>query len=56
MCFSQGCDIAASLAIKHQNETPHEPLPFKGVFFICGGLPLYALEDIGLFVRPNFIS
>lgn len=47
MCFSQGCAVAIGLATKHQNERPHESLPFRGIMFLCGGLPLRMLEEVG---------
>ncbi|KAJ4422986.1 hypothetical protein N0V82_002380 [Gnomoniopsis sp. IMI 355080] len=50
MCFSQGCAAAAGLIIQHQNERPHEPLPFRAAVFICGGLPFNIFEELGLSV------
>ncbi|KMP06833.1 hypothetical protein DIZ76_014153 [Coccidioides immitis] len=50
LCFSQGCAVISSLILFHQNEHPEEPLPFKSVVFICGGIPLPALEHIGIHV------
>lgn len=46
-CFSQGCSLAFSFILYHANEVPDEPLPFKSVVFICGGLPFPVLEDLG---------
>ncbi|KAJ5151388.1 uncharacterized protein N7482_010640 [Penicillium canariense] len=48
LCFSQGCAVAASLIVAHQNETPELALPFRAVIFICGGPPLPILADWGL--------
>ncbi|KAL4751923.1 serine hydrolase FSH [Aspergillus terricola var. indicus] len=48
LCFSQGCSVAASLILEHQNEQPQVPLPFRAVVFICGGLPLPILANWGL--------
>jgi hypothetical protein len=47
-CFSQGCSLAISYLLYHGRETPDEELPFKSVIFICGGLPLPVLDDLGL--------
>ncbi|OBT88077.1 hypothetical protein VE02_03648 [Pseudogymnoascus sp. 03VT05] len=47
-CFSQGCALIATFILYHAAETPDEPLPFKVAVFICGGVPLPALEDLGL--------
>lgn len=48
MMFSQGCVLISSYLLYHQAETPHLPLPFKVAIFICGGLPLPVLEDLGI--------
>ncbi|KMU91623.1 hypothetical protein CIHG_09478 [Coccidioides immitis H538.4] len=40
---------ACSVSLR-ANEHPEEPLPFKSVVFICGGIPLPALEHIGIHV------
>lgn len=32
----------------HAKESPDTPLPFKTAVFICGGMPLAVLEDLGL--------
>ncbi|KAL2263300.1 hypothetical protein VTK26DRAFT_7420 [Humicola hyalothermophila] len=50
MGFSQGCALVGSFLLYHAMETPEAPLPFKAAFFICGGMPLYVLEDLGLAV------
>lgn len=53
-CFSQGCSLAATMALYHSIQqatepgTVEEPLPFRAAIFICGGVPLPALEDMGL--------
>ena len=44
LCFSQGCSLLASLIFYYQAEFPEEPLPFRSVIFICGGVPLYVLD------------
>lgn len=48
LCFSQGCAVAASLILAHNNNCPDEPLPFKGAIFICGGMPLAMLDNMYL--------
>ncbi|KAL8825126.1 MAG: hypothetical protein Q9170_007919 [Blastenia crenularia] len=53
MCFSQGCALIASYCLYHQAETPNQPLPFKVAIFICGGVPLQVLEDVGIEVSQE---
>ncbi|KAL9012091.1 MAG: hypothetical protein Q9173_003120 [Seirophora scorigena] len=53
LCFSQGCSLIASFCLYHQAETPRQPLPFKVAIFICGGVPLQVLEDLGLDVSKE---
>lgn len=48
MCFSQGCAVISSFILYHQKESPKEPLPFNAAIFICGGIPLQVLPDLGL--------
>ncbi|MCJ1384561.1 hypothetical protein MMC17_007678 [Xylographa soralifera] len=48
MTFSQGGALASSLLLSHFINTPHLPSPFKLAVFICSGLPLQALDDMGL--------
>ncbi|KAK4193803.1 putative serine hydrolase [Podospora australis] len=48
ICFSQGCSLVGSFLLYHYMQHPDEPLPFKAAVFICGGLPLPVLEDLGL--------
>lgn len=48
ICFSQGCSLIGSYLLYHAKETPEKPLPFRSAIFICGGLPLPVLEDLGL--------
>ncbi|KAK3353542.1 serine hydrolase FSH [Lasiosphaeria hispida] len=48
ICFSQGCSLVGSFLLYHYRETPEEELPFKAAIFICGGLPLPVLGDLGL--------
>ncbi|KAL8724510.1 MAG: hypothetical protein Q9166_007911 [cf. Caloplaca sp. 2 TL-2023] len=53
MCFSQGCSLIASFCLYHQAETPDHPLPFKTAIFICGGVPLQVLEELGIDVSQE---
>ncbi|KAL8951520.1 MAG: hypothetical protein Q9222_002511 [Ikaeria aurantiellina] len=46
MGFSQGCSLIASYILYRQREG--KPLPFKCAVFICGGVPLQVLEDLGV--------
>jgi hypothetical protein len=46
--FSQGCSLVGSYLLYHARETPDEPLPFKAAVFVCGGMPLHVLEDLGV--------
>ena len=48
ICFSQGCSLVGSFLMYHYREAPNEPPPFRGAVFICGGLPLLVLDDLGL--------
>ncbi|KAL4997411.1 serine hydrolase FSH [Aspergillus recurvatus] len=55
MGFSQGCSLIASMALYHAYDRSERgadgvggELPFKAAIFICGGIPLYALQDMGL--------
>ncbi|KAL4914324.1 serine hydrolase-domain-containing protein [Aspergillus aurantiobrunneus] len=55
MGFSQGCSLIATMALYHSfdrqrtdNAQQYEELPFRAAIFICGGVPLYALQDMGL--------
>lgn len=48
MCFSQGCSLLGSYLLYHARESPSRPLPFHSAIFICGGMPLPILEDLGL--------
>ena len=55
-CFSQGCSLASTMALYHSIEEVLShgdfygelQLPFSAAMFICGGVPLPTLEDIGL--------
>lgn len=47
LLFSQGCSLIASFLLYHQATNPTSPPPFKVAIFICGGIPLQILEDLG---------
>ncbi|ERF76433.1 hypothetical protein EPUS_07313 [Endocarpon pusillum Z07020] len=47
LLFSQGCSVIASFLLYHQATNPTSPPPFKVAIFICGGIPLSILEDLG---------
>lgn len=47
-CFSQGCSLIGTYLLYHAKECPDQPLPFRSAMFICGGMPLPVLEDLGL--------
>ncbi|KAK3306934.1 serine hydrolase FSH, partial [Chaetomium strumarium] len=48
MGFSQGCSLISSFLLYHARETPEQPLPFQAAVFVCGGVPLPVLEDLGV--------
>lgn len=48
MLFSQGCSVIGSFLLYHQAARPAAPPPFKVAIFICGGIPLQVLEDLGV--------
>ncbi|KAI9646562.1 hypothetical protein NHQ30_004557 [Ciborinia camelliae] len=52
MCFSQGCALIAGFLLDHQVTRPHTPLPFHCAIFICGGMPLPIIEDLGIEIPP----
>ncbi|KAA8644075.1 hypothetical protein EYZ11_012545 [Aspergillus tanneri] len=56
-CFSQGCSLASTMAlyrtVNGDSRVEEESLPFRAAIFICGGVPLSALEDMGLEVSPR---
>ena len=53
MLFSQGCSLISSFLMYHQAENPHLPSPFKVAIFICGGVPLSVIEDLGVHVSAE---
>jgi hypothetical protein len=48
MGFSQGCSLIGSYLLYHAREHKSQPLPFKAAIFVCGGMPLPVLEDLGV--------
>ncbi|KAL4802507.1 serine hydrolase FSH [Aspergillus unguis] len=65
MGFSQGCSLIASMALYHEydSSTNREEngegkavdggFPFPAAIFICGGIPLYALQDMGIAISER---
>jgi len=53
LLFSQGCAIIASFLLYCQQTNPLAPPPFKFAMFVCGGLPLDVVEDLGLDVSQE---
>lgn len=56
--FLQGAALAASILLRHQDEKPFEPAPFRFAVFICGSLPYWVdtnkgTDVAGLFLRPS---
>ena len=56
--FSQGCSVTGSMALYHAFDSAGgkedlEPLPFRAAIFLCGGIPLPALSDMGMEVTPR---
>lgn len=56
MMFSQGCALITSYLLYHETERPSTPLPFKAAIFICGGIPLNVLEDVGIHVSATALA
>lgn len=50
MGFSQGCSLIGSYLLYHAREHKAQPLPFQAAIFVCGGMPLPVLEDLGVHV------
>ncbi|KAH8600099.1 putative EF-hand calcium-binding domain protein [Bisporella sp. PMI_857] len=46
--FSQGCALSSTLLLYHQKFYPHKEPLFKVAMFICGGVPLNMLDDLGI--------
>jgi len=53
MSFSQGCALTSSFLLYHQAHYPDRPPPFKVAIFICGGVPLTVVEDLGVDVSEE---
>jgi pimeloyl-ACP methyl ester carboxylesterase len=48
MMFSQGCALVSSYMMYRQWYEPDDPPPFKFAMFICGGMPISVLKDLGV--------
>ncbi|KAH6660907.1 serine hydrolase FSH [Truncatella angustata] len=48
LLFSQGCALVSSYILYQQWFEPESPPPFKFVMFMCGGIPITALKDLGV--------
>lgn len=46
--FSQGCALVSSYMLYKQWFDPDLPSPFKFAMFICGGVPITVLKDLGV--------
>lgn len=53
MNFSQGCALTSSLLLYHQQHHPEKAPLFKVAVFICGGVPINVLDDIGVYVTEE---
>ncbi|KAK8128151.1 hypothetical protein PG984_009259 [Apiospora sp. TS-2023a] len=51
--FSQGCALVSSYMLYQQWYEPDSPPPFKFAMFICGGVPITALKDLGVHVSKE---
>lgn len=48
LTFSQGCALISSYMLYQQWYEPEENAPFKFALFICGGVPITVLKDLGV--------
>jgi len=53
MNFSQGCSLVSSLLLYQQAQQPSQPPLFKVAIFICGGVPLDVVEELGVNVTQE---
>jgi pimeloyl-ACP methyl ester carboxylesterase len=53
MNFSQGCSLTSSLLLYQQAQQPSQPPLFKVAIFICGGVPLDVVEELGVNVTQE---
>lgn len=51
--FSQGCALVSSYMLYQQWYEPDSPPPFRFAMFICGGIPITALKDLGVQVSQE---
>jgi pimeloyl-ACP methyl ester carboxylesterase len=48
LMFSQGCALVSSYMLYRQWYEPEAPPPFRFAMFICGGVPITVLKDLGV--------
>ncbi|KAK9417673.1 hypothetical protein SUNI508_01430 [Seiridium unicorne] len=48
LLFSQGCALVSSYMLYQQWYEPEAPPPFRFALFMCGGVPITALKDLGV--------
>ena len=53
MGFSQGCALVGSYLLYRARERRPAPLRFRSAVFVCGGMPLGVLEDLGVSVSAR---
>ncbi|KAK8868806.1 Serine hydrolase FSH [Apiospora arundinis] len=53
LMFSQGCALVSSYMLYQQWYEPEAPPPFQFAMFICGGVPITALKDLGVHVSQE---
>ncbi|KAI1871890.1 hypothetical protein JX265_005876 [Neoarthrinium moseri] len=53
LLFSQGCALVSSYMLYQQWYEPDSPPPFKFAMFICGGVPITVLKDLGVPVSKD---
>lgn len=53
LMFSQGCALVVSYMMYQQWFEPEAPPPFKFAMFICGGIPITVLKDLGVSVSKE---
>lgn len=51
--FSQGCALGSSALLLHQEETPYLPPPFKSAIFVCGGVSMDIIQDLGFHISAE---
>lgn len=48
LMFSQGCALVSSYLLYRQWYEPEAPPPFRFAMFVCGGVPITVLKDLGV--------